>query len=70
MMEYQIFEAEYKGLKFRIEEDYPEIGAYLYVFENGKCTNDYLQNTILECKEFALELFNVPMDIWQEIKTE
>ena len=49
---------------FQIEEDAPEVGVYLYVFEGDRCTHDYLQNSIELCKEFAFEDFNVPMDSW------
>jgi len=49
---------------FRIEEDYPEVGAYLYVYENGRCIYDYLQDSTEMCKAFALEEFNVPIDSW------
>ena len=53
-------------MKFIIKNDFPEIGTYLYVFEKGKCIADYLQDDSLSCKEFALEKYGVPMDIWQE----
>lgn len=53
-------------MKFIIKNDFPEIGTYLYVFEKGKCIADYLQDDSLLCKEFALEKYGVPMDIWQE----
>gem|GEM_PF-6134133 len=26
---------------------------------------DYLQNTILDCQEFALEEFEIPLNCWQ-----
>ncbi|MDR1054432.1 MAG: hypothetical protein LBL90_01055 [Prevotellaceae bacterium] len=49
---------------FKIEEDYLEVGAYLYVYENERCIYDYLQDDIEMCKEFAFEEFNVPMNSW------
>jgi hypothetical protein len=32
-MKYKIFEVEHDGRKFRIEEDYPHVGTYLYVYK-------------------------------------
>jgi hypothetical protein len=61
------YETAYHGKLFRIEEDYPEVGAYLYVYENGKCVYDYLQNSIKDCMEFAVEQFGVPINSWNEI---
>ncbi|WP_291584739.1 hypothetical protein [Bacteroides sp.] len=58
--------AIYNNMKFIIKNDFPEIGTYLYVFEKGKCIADYLQENSFLCKEFALEEYGVPMDIWQE----
>lgn len=52
--------------KFVIEEDLPDVGAYLYVYINGKIANDYLQNDVLACQELALEEFNVPLDSWKK----
>lgn len=40
--EYRIFEAIYGNRLFRIEEDIPEVGFYLYVYENNACIYDYL----------------------------
>ncbi|WP_421977250.1 hypothetical protein [Roseivirga seohaensis] len=54
----------FNGLDFVIEEDYPEVGVYLYVYQNGKCIRDYLQNSIEACKEIALENFDVPIEKW------
>lgn len=54
---------------YRIEEDYPEVGVYLYVFENNQCIKDYLQTDINTCKSIALEEYNVPIDSWI-LKTE
>ncbi len=63
-MEFKILEIEYNGLLFKIEEDYPEVGVYLYVYKNGKCVSDYLQNDIHTCKEIALEKYQVPLEKW------
>ena len=65
-MEYKILEAEYNGLFFKIEEDLPEVGAYLYIYKNKKCIKDFLQNNIDICKDLAFEEYKVPLDKWSE----
>lgn len=60
-----IYESIQDSRIFKIEEDYPEVGVYLYVYENGRCTCDYLQDNIAMCKKFAFEEFNVPIDSWK-----
>jgi len=63
-MEFKILETSYNEKKFRIEEDYPEVGSYLYIFEDEKCIKDYLQNDIEVCKKLAFEDYGVPLDRW------
>ena len=53
--------------KFIIEEDYPEVGAYLYVYDGKKCIYDSLQDNLELCKEFAFDKFSVPIDKWEKI---
>jgi hypothetical protein len=65
-MKYKIFEARYNNLLFKIEEDLPEVGAYLYVFESDKCIADYLQNTVNDCMNLALDKYNIPKGAWIE----
>lgn len=64
-MNLELMPVIYNGKMYKIEEDHPNVGAYLYVFENDKCLADYLQDTIKDCIEFAFEEFDVPKDIWQ-----
>lgn len=64
-MKFKILEASYKGKKFRIEEDYPEVGVYLYVYEGENCVENHLQNDIETCKQIALEKYEVPLKNWQ-----
>jgi hypothetical protein len=45
----------------------PLVGFYLYVFENGKCIRDYLQDTLELAIEFAWEDFSVPKDAWKKV---
>jgi hypothetical protein len=63
-MEFKVFEVEFNGRKFKIEEDYPDVGVYLYVYEGNKCIKDYLQNDIETCMQVALEDYDVPLDRW------
>ena len=63
-MEFKILKVKYKGKEFKIEEDYPEVGAYLFVYANNVCIEDYLQDTIEHCKRFAFEEYGVPLNSW------
>lgn len=65
-MEYKQLTAEHNGIVCKIEADRPEIGAYLYVVLPGGVQYDYLQNTLLDCQEFALEAFGIPTNSWQK----
>jgi hypothetical protein len=64
---FNIYESIQDNRVFKIEEDYPEAGAYLYVYVDGRCTHDYLQDNVEMCKAFAFEEFNVPADSWELI---
>ncbi len=66
-MQFKIFEAIYNEMRFRIEEDYPKVGAYLYIYKNDYCIRDDLQNNIKDCMEIALEDYGVPLINWIEI---
>ena len=65
-MEFRKLTADYQGYSFVIEEDNKEVGAYLYVWRDGKGLADYLQDSVELCKEFALEEYKVPLDQWIE----
>ena len=54
----------FNGLGFVIEEDNPDVGVYLYVYREGKCVSDHLQDDITSCIEFAFENFDVPKTLW------
>ena len=66
-MMFKIYEAAQGDTIYRIEEDYPEVGAYLYVIKNSICINDYLQNDVESCKSFALEKYGISMKNWNLI---
>lgn len=61
-------EAFFNNLKFLIEEEEKEVGAYLYVLSDERSIADYLQGDIESCKDFALEEYGVPKNIWKELK--
>ncbi|MBL7811117.1 MAG: hypothetical protein JNL57_02750 [Bacteroidetes bacterium] len=63
-MEFKILTTEFNGRKFKIEEDHPEVGSYLYVYDGENCIKDYLQNDIETCKQVAFEEYKVPLDKW------
>lgn len=57
-----------KELSLVIEEDSPDIGAYLYVYNShGDCIADYLQDDVDSCKRQACETFGVALNNWKEI---
>jgi len=66
--EYKRLKAKHDRINFLIEEDKPEVGAYLYVFKGG-AVYDYLQDSVKICQEQALEDFGVPLDAWKPIKS-
>ena len=66
-MKFRIFIAEQDGYRYKIEEDYPEVGAYLYILKENECIEDYLQNNIETCKQFAFEEYGVTIDKWTEV---
>ncbi len=50
-----------------IEEDLPEVGFYLYIWQNGIGQFEYLQDTVDICKYQAFEEFGIPLDCWEEV---
>lgn len=44
--------------------NYNSEGLTLYVYHNGKCEKDYLQDNIEVCKQIAFEEFGVPYAKW------
>lgn len=60
--------AKYKGLKYVIEENAPEVGFFIYVFDDQeKCIDDFPMENLEEAKAFALQMFGVPAEIWLKI---
>lgn len=62
--------AESEALKpqhFEIEYD-PTVGFYLYVFKDGVCVADHLQDTLEIALEAALEDYDVPKEAWKQVE--
>ena len=56
-----------KELSLVIEEDWPDVGAYLYVYNSqGDCIADYLQDDVDSCKRQAGETFGVAHNNWRK----
>lgn len=58
-----------KSRSYEIKYDY-NAGFYLYVFENGKCISDYLQDTLELAMDCAWEDFGVPKEAWEQIENQ
>mgnify|MGYP001799522492 FL=1 len=67
-MEYRKFKAQHGEFTFLLEEDFPEVGVYMYISKAGRGFRDELQNNIDLCKEQAYEEYGVPLDAWEEVK--
>ena len=63
---FKVLKASYKGLQFKIEEDIPEVGWYIYKYDaQGNCTHDFLQENMELAIECAKDEFGVPPEIWK-----
>ena len=67
-MEFRKLEVTYGGQKYSIEEDLPEVGAFLYVYDEKISKYDWLQNDIEMCKQVAFERYGIPLDSWIEVR--
>lgn len=67
-MQLKKYQSDFKEKKYVIEEDMPEVGWYLYIFDkSGKCIADYLQDNFKIVVDFAEEEFKIPKESWKEI---
>jgi len=62
-----MLKAQHNGLEFVIEEDKPDVGVYLYVYEGGKCVRDFLQNDVTTCIDMAFEDYGVAKNLWGNV---
>ena len=58
-----------KPRHYEIKHD-PSVGFYLYVFEDGKCIRDYLQDTLELAMESAWKDFGVQKKSWKKVDNE
>jgi len=58
------FTAIKDGKEFRIERDLAEVGWYLYVYKDGNCLKDYLQDSVQELKTLALDEYGIDENAW------
>jgi hypothetical protein len=74
-MKLRRLEADYKKKKFLIEEEIfyasqgYEVWSYLYVYENGINTYDYLVKTVDIAMQQSNIQYDVPFDIWTELES-
>lgn len=66
-MKYRIYIVEKKGVIYRIEEDYPEVGCYFYVIKKGRIIYDSLQDNVRLCMEIAEEEYGILKSEWIEM---
>ena len=66
-MEWKAIDQSLKSRYYKIKHD-PSVGFYLYIFENGKCIHDYLQDTLELAIECAWEDFGVRKNAWKKIE--
>jgi hypothetical protein len=55
-----------KTRTFFIEHD-EQAGFYLYVYENGRCIQDYLQDTLELAIEMGRQKFQIPRNVWKQV---
>ena len=66
-MKWQARSESFKSRYYEIEYN-PSVGFYFYVFDDGKCIRDYLQDTLEIAMECAWEGYGVPKNAWKEIE--
>ena len=67
-MEFRKFKAKHDEFSILIEEDFPEVGWYMYIYKNGKGFRDELQDSIEICKKRAYREYGIPLEGWEEVK--
>lgn len=56
-----------KPRSFEIKHD-PSVGFYFFVFKNGQCIRDHLQDSLEIAIEAGFENYGVPKDAWEEVE--
>ena len=44
----------------------PKVGFYLYIFEDGRCIRDHLQDTVEQAMRQAAVDYGIPQGAWRE----
>ncbi len=58
-------ECKFGDKRFKIEEDLPNIGCYLYVYDQkAKCIADHLQDDLKTIIDFAFKEYQIPKNHW------
>ncbi len=64
---FKILGCKYNDKTFKIEEDLPDVGWYLKVFnDEANCIADHLQENLEILIDFAFEKYQIPKDLWTE----
>ena len=64
---FRIFEYNGNDKFFKIEEDLPDVGWYLKVYDNNmNCISDHLQNDFETIIDFGLEEYGIQKNEWTE----
>ena len=64
---YRSFEYRNNDKYFEIQEDLPEVGWYLKVYDKDmNCISDHLQNEFEIIVDFAYEEYGIPKNKWIE----
>ena len=68
MKKYKLYTTTKGENHFVIEEDLPDVGWYLRIYDNqNNCVADYLQDTFKDVMDFASEEFEIDNSNWKEI---
>ncbi|MBO3697535.1 DUF4345 domain-containing protein [Roseivirga sp. E12] len=63
---YRSLMADHGGYTYEIQEDLPDIGWYLYQYDDsGNCTHDTLQDNLAMAMKYAEEEFGVSLSTWK-----
>jgi len=64
---YKVLECKLDENHFKIMEDLPSIGWYLYVYDKtDKCIADHLQEDLKAVVNFAYQVYQIPKNIWTD----
>lgn len=63
---YTVLKCHQNNFRYTIEEDNPDVGWYIYVFDKkGNCIADHLQETQQMALSFCQENYNISEDKWE-----